>query len=175
MQRINFVAGLSRSHKIPKNYRYTTHRSSYHTSRVKDMGSTHFPTALHSNDNSLATCTYIQISFEKSPQNYHILSNLKFCEQIPIDYREKVRKLHQGMASAAHSGGGSKLFPMKLHDMLTMSEFKGLDSIISWLPNGRAFKVHDPKLFATEIMGEHFHQSKFKSFQRQLVRTQNQK
>ena len=62
------------------------------------------------------------------------------------------------------------LFPWKLHDVLKQSERRGLGWIISWLPNGRSFKVHNSKLFATEIMGEHFHQSKFKSFQRQLVR-----
>ena len=38
----------------------------------------------------------------------------------------------------------------------------------SWQPHGRAFKIHDRKRFATEVMPRFFKQSKFSSFTRQL-------
>jgi hypothetical protein len=39
---------------------------------------------------------------------------------------------------------------------------------MSWLPCGRAFKVHDQKEFASLIMPRYFRHSRFKSFLRQL-------
>jgi hypothetical protein len=42
------------------------------------------------------------------------------------------------------------------------------ESIISWLPHGKAFRVHKPTEFASDVMGRYFKQSKYKSFQRQL-------
>ena len=57
-------------------------------------------------------------------------------------------------------------FPLKLHEMLSQ-EFDNED-IVSWLPHGKAFRVHNPKEFAAMIMPRYFRQSKYKSFQRQL-------
>jgi hypothetical protein len=42
-------------------------------------------------------------------------------------------------------------FPNKLHDMLNDTERNGCDHIVSWLPSGRAFKVHDPEMFVASI------------------------
>jgi hypothetical protein len=42
------------------------------------------------------------------------------------------------------------------------------ESIVSWLPHGKAFRVHKPTEFASDIMRRYFKQSKYKSFQRQL-------
>ena len=43
----------------------------------------------------------------------------------------------------------------------------GMGSVVSWLPDGKAFKVHDPKVFVERILPTYFNQSKYKSFQRQ--------
>jgi hypothetical protein len=67
-------------------------------------------------------------------------------------------------------------FPFKLHSILENTENNkstnkknvNWSSIISWLPSGKAFKIHKPKEFATEIMPEYFSQTKYRSFQRQL-------
>ena len=59
-------------------------------------------------------------------------------------------------------------FPVKLHSLLECSESGGYASIISWLPHGRAFKIHDEKLFIEKIIPHFFFQSKMSSFQRQL-------
>jgi hypothetical protein len=64
---------------------------------------------------------------------------------------------------------GTKLqFPWKLACMLIDVEKKGDDSIVSWLPHGKAFKVHDKQRFVAEIMPQYFFSNKYKSFQRNL-------
>jgi hypothetical protein len=63
----------------------------------------------------------------------------------------------------------SKLpFVWKLYEMLEDVEITGNQHIVSWVGNGRAFKVHDLKSFVDKIIPMHFNQTKFKSFQRQL-------
>ena len=61
----------------------------------------------------------------------------------------------------------TKTFPWKLHKMLELADQEGFDNIVSWLPDGRSFKVHDPSEFVEQIMPNFFLQSKYKSFQRQ--------
>ncbi|KAL3766616.1 hypothetical protein ACHAWO_013963 [Cyclotella atomus] len=65
-------------------------------------------------------------------------------------------------------GGVYDPFPMKVHRMLHQSRLEGNESVVSWLPHGRAFKIHQPKVFAEVIMPRFFNQSKYTSFQRQL-------
>ena len=40
--------------------------------------------------------------------------------------------------------------------------------VVSWQPHGKAFRVHQPEVFARTIMGRYFNQTQYKSFQRQL-------
>jgi len=65
-------------------------------------------------------------------------------------------------------GGNALLFPWKLHDMLRTSGTEGKESIVSWLPHGNAFKVHNVPDFVSNILPLFFKQTKYKSFQRQL-------
>jgi hypothetical protein len=44
----------------------------------------------------------------------------------------------------------------------------GAESIVSWQPHGKAFRVHLPDVFARTVMRRYFKQTKYKSFQRQL-------
>jgi hypothetical protein len=44
----------------------------------------------------------------------------------------------------------------------------GSKNIVSWQPHGKAFRVHQPEVFAGRIIPRYFKQSKYKSFQRQL-------
>lgn len=64
----------------------------------------------------------------------------------------------------------SKLpFAWKLYEMLeTVHQNKVDTDIVSWVDDGKAFKVHDLKRFVNEIVPTYFKQSKYKSFQRQL-------
>jgi hypothetical protein len=59
-------------------------------------------------------------------------------------------------------------FPWKLHEMLEASEKDGFDSIVSWLPDGKSFKMNNPDLFVARIMSRYFDHTKYRSFQRQL-------
>ena len=59
-------------------------------------------------------------------------------------------------------------FPWKLYDMLHTAEKRNEEHIISWIKDGKAFKVHNRNLFIEEYMKKLFNQTKFKSFQRQL-------
>jgi hypothetical protein len=52
--------------------------------------------------------------------------------------------------------------------MLAVAKEEGKESIVSWQPHGRAFRVHNRELFSTMIMPRFFKQTKYKSFQRQL-------
>lgn len=61
-------------------------------------------------------------------------------------------------------------FPWKLHHMLEEAENpeSGFSNIVSWLPDGKAFKIYDQDVFVDTIMKTYFNQSKIKSFTRQL-------
>jgi len=59
-------------------------------------------------------------------------------------------------------------FPLKLHEMLETAEREGFTGVVSWQPHGRAFLVHNPRVFVDVIMPKYFRQTKFTSFQRQL-------
>mmetsp|Transcript_20940 Transcript_20940/g.36037 ORF Transcript_20940/g.36037 Transcript_20940/m.36037 type:complete len:281 (+) Transcript_20940:173-1015(+) len=65
-------------------------------------------------------------------------------------------------------GGIYDPFPSKFYRMLDQIKEEGLEAVVSWLPHGRAFKIHKPKEFAASIMPRFFNQSKYTSFQRQL-------
>jgi len=65
------------------------------------------------------------------------------------------------------TGGVSTPFPEKLMDMLDKESLMHPE-IVTWCSHGRAFIMHKPKIFAAEIMGVYFKQSKLTSFQRQL-------
>ena len=71
------------------------------------------------------------------------------------------------------SGSGFRYlvpFPYKLHQMLEETELKGdaYTSIVSWLPDGSHFKVHDSGSFMKHVVPQYFKQKSYKSFQRQL-------
>lgn len=73
-----------------------------------------------------------------------------------------------GIASSAAAGKNAPLFPWKLHEMLRSTASEGRDNIVSWLPHGTAFKVHNVPDFVSTILPLFFKQTKYKSFQRQL-------
>lgn len=60
-------------------------------------------------------------------------------------------------------------FPMKLHKIVERCEIDGYSDIISWMPHGRSFKIHDRDEFVAKIMPRYFYITKFTSFIRQLT------
>ena len=61
----------------------------------------------------------------------------------------------------------TKNFPETLFAVISDKEN---DHIISWLPHGKGFIVHDKKLFESEILPRYFDGAKFTSFTRRLKR-----
>lgn len=58
-------------------------------------------------------------------------------------------------------------FPYKLHILLCDMETTGREHIISWVEDGKAFKIHQQQQFETLIQPRYFRQSKISSFIRQ--------
>jgi len=61
---------------------------------------------------------------------------------------------------------GRKTFPGKLYDILADESYC---LIISWMPHGRSWKVHDPSKFEKSVMPIFFQQTKYASFARQVT------
>ena len=59
-------------------------------------------------------------------------------------------------------------FVHKLYFMLNDMEAKGYDYIISWIGDGKGFKIHNPTLFEASIQPHYFRQSRLASFIRQV-------
>ena len=53
---------------------------------------------------------------------------------------------------AKKKGGVAVPFPLKLHELLEKAEEENLTNIVSWQSHGRAFVVHDPKMFVRHLM-----------------------
>lgn len=58
-------------------------------------------------------------------------------------------------------------FPWKLFQLLEDIESQGLQHIVSWMPSGKCFRVHEAAAFTAHIMPRYFRMSKFQSFTRQ--------
>jgi len=70
------------------------------------------------------------------------------------------------LATLTKSVSGRRTFPTKLFDILARDD---LSHIISWLPHGRSWKVHDQDEFEAKVMPVYFQQTKFASFARQVT------
>lgn len=60
------------------------------------------------------------------------------------------------------------MFPWRMHQLLEYAGSNDLSHVVSWLPGGRSFKVHDRDAFMDAVMPQYFKQSRYKSFVRQL-------
>ena len=67
-----------------------------------------------------------------------------------------------------NSSTAPPLFPWKLHFVLDEAARLGQEDIISWMPYGASFKVHNKPEFEKQILPTYFNTTKFKSFQRSL-------
>ena len=57
-------------------------------------------------------------------------------------------------------------FPQKLHLILSSG---GHDDVISWLEDGKSWRVHNKERFIDEVMPKYFKSTKWKSFLRQVT------
>ena len=60
-------------------------------------------------------------------------------------------------------------FAFRLHRMLDYAEKQGKQDVISWLPFGKSFRVHNQDEFIRDVSPVYFNLTQYKSFQRQLL------
>ena len=92
--------------------------------------------------------------------NTETIFNSKYhgCSQRPYE---------SGIPCAVKNGRHQEIFPEILFRMLEESNASGHSHIISWLPHGHAFKIHDKNMFEENVLKNYFN-STFDSFKRQL-------
>ena len=56
-------------------------------------------------------------------------------------------------------------FPVKLHQILSNPDY---EDMISWMPHGKAFRIHQSIEFERAVIPLHFRHSKYASFMRQI-------
>jgi hypothetical protein len=77
--------------------------------------------------------------------------------------------LHDAGAPEFARGGHFEFFPQKIAFMLQQTAQEGRDDIVSFLPHGRAFRIHDWDRFSVEILPRFFPRHKeISTFTRQL-------
>ena len=60
-------------------------------------------------------------------------------------------------------------FPIKVYAMLELADnIFEFAQAVTWLPHGRAFKIHDKVKFMNKVVPVFFNQTKIRSFNRQL-------
>lgn len=59
-------------------------------------------------------------------------------------------------------------FPLKLYRILYEAQKSGQDDIVSFLPNGKVFKIHKPDKFVSNIMPKYFAAGRLNTFMKQL-------
>lgn len=83
---------------------------------------------------------------------------------------EQQPKPHSEAIANTRSSNGhkrAKAFPQILLEILSNPDYV---PIVSWLPDGKTFAVHDPTKFSTEILPKYFRRVIFRSFIRKLNR-----
>jgi hypothetical protein len=125
---------------------------------------------------SLNDCLPVPFLIETcaSGPSAHARRYFKMTNAPPIVFPETKDSFKNGSRTTMIEAGklditDSKLpFPWKLHKLLEDAETRGITHVVSWLPGGEAFKVHNPAEFYQKIMTQYFKQTRYKSFTRQV-------
>jgi len=97
------------------------------------------------------------------------MSKKSFQQQESQRLQESLRASQMSSNVGGHIEWKPEHFPHKMYDLLEDVERKGLDDIVSWLPDGKSFKIHSQIGFEQSIMPLYFSgMSSYKSFRRQL-------
>lgn len=97
-------------------------------------------------------------------------SKKSFAQQESQQLQQSLRSSQMNTSNVGgHIEWKPEHFPHKMYDLLEDVERKGLDDIVSWLPDGKSFKIHSQIGFEQSIMPLYFSgMSSYKSFRRQL-------
>jgi len=96
-------------------------------------------------------------------------SDRDFCIRLSSIPQSRQRSLDKrNRTHAKKKKAVNTLFPAKLRGLLDDAVAEGNEHMISWLPGGNVFKIHDPDMLAEHLLKRYFRQNSFKSFSRQL-------
>jgi hypothetical protein len=138
------------------------HRQINLISQMNPISQNSFPFPVTNNKMTAKARQCKQGSKERSPE----LACSPVMSQASPNFQTRDRKENAEQSIA--KGGVTTPFPWKLHDMLDDMAKAGDTSVVCWQSHGRAFMVHKPQVFVSEIMRMYFNQTKYASFQRQL-------
>ena len=86
-----------------------------------------------------------------------------------IDQPTKIACEEDGTITFSELNNKRKTFPIILYEMLQDQHNRETRAeIISWLPDGKGFKIHNRIDFEQDLLWKNFKGIKFRSFQRQL-------
>lgn len=94
----------------------------------------------------------------KSNKNLEFIKNIRM-----IMYGNEMRQ-----SQSLSLGSPDLTFPFRIFLLLKQSAEQQMEHIISWTPDGKAFKVHDPAEFEKQLLAKNFKMKKYASFTRQL-------
>jgi len=106
------------------------------------------------------------LSFLEEGEDDHLTNLVPQSKKTEEKRILKIKKIFGEVGpSRKNSGGVVKPFPEKLMEVLDRSD---MESIITWMPHGRAFIVLQPVQLKDIVLPRFFKQTKFMSFTRQL-------
>jgi hypothetical protein len=117
---------------------------------------------------------HVRTGAEYAPHQYQYTDLSIRAKQVMVLHPGKTSQTRMGiksisMESIANTQKVEK-FPVRLHSFLELASNDAvLSSIVSWLPDGKSFTVHDQSSFAELVLPVHFGgMNSHKSFRRQL-------
>ena len=151
--------GTETQSEAPANKYRRTNESNKHACLSDDdqMDSTYSLENGKQNENEIGQSINIKPNESSSPQlatTYRDVAELTDEEALKIGTVKKVYR---------------ETFPVLLHKLLKDCEDKKYHHIISWMPHGRSFKIHNEQMFVERILPTYFFISKRSSFIRQLT------
>ena len=85
------------------------------------------------------------------------------------DYDQPLPRKVTSPTANSRESTQSETFPFRLYRMIEDAYAEGNDDIIHFMPHGRAIRVEDQDGLVDKILPRYFKQSKYVSFQRQLL------
>lgn len=126
--------------------------------------------AADSDTNSRGTCLNAGKKVSVAP-SYEV--HVQICALRRAEYEKYAMKKEEedvvaSNENTANNSNVNETFPRKLYRMLIDAEKNGEDHIVSFVPNGCAFIIHDSNQFVSQILHKCFTTKRLASFQRQL-------
>jgi hypothetical protein len=127
------------------------------------MQQLHYYHQLQQNQRAALPDTHLQASVGSS-----LFRNLAENASMPPGGSTEPTAASGSGAPTARRQRKKEAFPGKLYHLLADVESRGNSHVISFTPDGSAFKIHDPDAFMKDVAPHYFEQTHFTSFVRQL-------